>query len=123
MIMEAESKYLGAHAYLIAVAGDLDFQTADSFVGELEHVVGHGARAIIADLTSVGFIDSTGLSALLRGAERLQPRRGELVLVTSDPMTLNLLEVTGLDRRFPIFGTLTEAIARGSRDAEATQPV
>jgi anti-sigma B factor antagonist len=121
--MEIESKYLGAEACLISLAGDFDFRTADAFGAELDHVVSEGARAVIADLTGVAFVDSTGLSALLRGADRLQAERGELVLVASDRMILGLLAVTGLDRRFQILGTLTDAIARASCASDALQGV
>jgi anti-sigma B factor antagonist len=121
--MEIESKYLGARMSLISLAGDLDFQTADGFSAELEYVASKGARTVIADLSGVAFVDSTGLSALLRAADRLQAEDGDLLLVARQRPILSLFAVTGLDQRFQILGTLADALARASRGSSAIHAV
>jgi anti-sigma B factor antagonist len=60
-------------------------------------------------LEQVGFLDSSGLSALVTTRKRMQEAGGELVLVCRRESVLRVFTVTGLDRVFPINGTVAEA--------------
>lgn len=52
----------------IALDGDLVFTTRDGFDSELRRVMGQ-AQEIVLDLERVGFIDSSGVAAILSGYE------------------------------------------------------
>jgi anti-sigma B factor antagonist len=72
---------------------------------------------IIVDLSRTVFCDSTGLRMLLQAADRARADGGELRLVLAGPQMQRIFAVTGFDQLFPIFATLDEAVAPGTRDA------
>ena len=57
----------------VRVFGELDLVNADAFETVLVDLAGGGgaARTVVADLSSLEFIDSTGLSALLVARHRI----------------------------------------------------
>lgn len=54
------------------------------------------------DLSDVGFIDSTGMGALVDGLKRMREAGGGMVLRSPGPSTRKVLEITGLDQVFRI---------------------
>ena len=51
---------------------------------------------LIVDLTSVDFLDSTGLGVLVGGLKRFREHGGSLALVVTKSGVLKVLQVTGL---------------------------
>jgi anti-anti-sigma factor len=100
---------------LVAIQGELDLsnvgdteQTIDAAIAE------HGPHLIVnmADLT---FMDSTGLSVLVRVLKRARAKGGEVALVRPQGRVRRLLTVTGLLGVFPVYASVTDA-------ARATTP-
>jgi anti-anti-sigma factor len=91
------------------VAGDLDLDTGGehSFGAELD-----GVRAVVVDLTDLGFCGSTGLNALLQ--LRLDAVAGGLVvhLAAVPPAMARLLDVTGTQDLFPRHEDLRTALSQ-----------
>jgi anti-sigma B factor antagonist len=108
-----------ASTVVVVVSGEVDLASAADFEDALAHAV-HGQRVqtLIVDLTHVTFIDSTGLTALVRAFERQRWAGGELALVANDSRVTMMLEVSRLDRLLRRFDTRAEAIAgrRGDRE-------
>jgi anti-sigma B factor antagonist len=96
--------------YVVTAAGELDLYGADSLRAELDRVEADGAARLIVDLLRVTFLDSSALGVLVACSKRLQPGGGKVVLVTDDPRTLRVFEVTGLDRVFALERSLPAAI-------------
>lgn len=96
-------------AYACSATGELDAFTADELRDELEALRERGGRQVIVDLVSVTFIDSAGLGMLLAQADRLSADGGALVIVSEDPRTLRILEVTGAARQVRIEQSLADA--------------
>ncbi len=63
------------------------------------------------DLTAAGFLDSTGIAALVATRRRLQLRKAELGLVAGRGAPLRLLKMVGLDQVLRIWPTLDDALA------------
>ena len=63
------------------------------------------------DLSEISFLDSAGLGVLVQETERLEGRGHSLVLVTNDPRTRRVVEVTGLNRVLRTYATLQDALA------------
>jgi anti-sigma B factor antagonist len=61
---------------LLAVEGELDIATAPRMISALNDAFADLARPLVVDLSSVDFMDSTGL-ALLINAHRRVTRRGQ----------------------------------------------
>lgn len=68
-------------------------------------------NAVVLDLTEVGFIGSAALSALVAARRRADEAGVTVGLVAARRVALLPLQLTGLDRVFPVFPTVSEAIA------------
>jgi len=70
---------------------------------------------LVADLTQVRFLDSTGLGTLVGGLKRLREPGGSLTLVIVAPRILRLFQITGLTKVLAIHPTVAEAITADPR--------
>ncbi len=96
--------------YIVTASGELDLYGAGALRAELDRVEAEGGRHLIVDLLAVPFLDSTALGALVGAAKQLQTVGGRLVLVSDDPRTLRVFQVTGLDGIFVLERSLSAAI-------------
>jgi anti-sigma B factor antagonist len=76
-----------------------------------------GSPVVVLDLADTEFCDSAGLSVLVRARRRALSEGGELRLVVATRQVERILAVTGLDRWFPCFARVEDALA--SQDASA----
>jgi anti-sigma B factor antagonist len=76
--------------------GDVDLASADAMKAALATAL-EQSSSVVVDLGDVGFIDSTGLSALVWGHGQAQEAGGTLTLRRPTPMLRRLLEITALD--------------------------
>lgn len=92
------------------VAGELDLYTAPSFRETvLEAAEGVDPPRVIVDFQRLGFIDSSGLGAIVACLKHLRERGGELTLVAPGGSGLRrLLDLTGLDRVLTLSSTVDE---------------
>jgi anti-sigma B factor antagonist len=96
---------------VFTLAGEVD---ADN-VGQVREafdaaVRSHGPRLVV-DLSGLTFIDTTGLGALVRLRAVLNAREGSLSLVAPDGQVLRRLRRTNLAPLFPIYDSLSQALA------------
>lgn len=96
--------------FVVAASGELDVWSSVSFDAELESVLERQAKTVVVDLQAVPLIDSTILGVLMRRAKQLRRREGTLVLVSNDPGTLRVIELTGLAHLFRIERSLADAV-------------
>jgi anti-sigma B factor antagonist len=98
----------------VAVSGELDQATAGNLREPLMEQINSGSRAVLIDLSSCGFVDSTGLGVIVEAWKTLQERDGDraaLTICCPAPEVRRLLEVTGLDQVIMIRESRDEAIA------------
>lgn len=93
--------------------GRLDVQSAPLFKQQLRELVDSDGLIIVVDLEDVDFIDSSGLSALVSGLKALRERDGSLHICRPQPQGRTALRLTLLDRVFPIFPDLDQALKEG----------
>jgi anti-sigma B factor antagonist len=103
---------------LVSVAGELDLHTSERLRRAIGEATTDGPDTVVVDLSRVGFIDSTAVGVLVQQTKRLEGRGRSLLLVTNDPRTLRVFEVTGLDRILRRCATLHDALAEQRRDVE-----
>ena len=120
MNFDIKTEQLGDHAFVIALAGEVDLYTAPEFKQQLLDVIGQGAKDVVVDFSDTTFIDSTTLGVLVGGVKRLRANDGQLSLVCSDRNITKIFEITGLDRVFTIYPTRDEALSK--LRAAADQP-
>ncbi|MHB1568279.1 MAG: STAS domain-containing protein [Solirubrobacteraceae bacterium] len=97
----AEVHYEGETA-VVALSGELDLASAASFERTLEEIAGY--PAVVLDLEDLEFIDSTGLTCLVKAHQRAQDAGQSLTLLRPDAQARRLLKLTGLDERLTIAG-------------------
>ena len=83
---------------VLAVSGDIDLSTVPNLRARLIEIVSSGTTSFVIDLSSVQFIDSTGLGVLVGAQRRLRAVDGQLTLIVPDGQMRSLFHVTGLDR-------------------------
>src|SRR5438132_13951524 len=89
----------------------LDSRTAGQLKAEFLILSQPDIDTLIVDLSDVKQIDSAGISALLLAQRQMKIHTGEVRLVGVREDVLSMLRLTQLDRLFPIFSTVEEALA------------
>jgi anti-sigma B factor antagonist len=95
---------------VVSLTGELDLYNADEVRGALLDACGQEPGLLVVDLEEVRFIDSTALGVLIEARSKLADRSG-FRLASPGLETRRALEVSGLDRHFLVFDTVTEALA------------
>ncbi|PWU18881.1 MAG: hypothetical protein C5B48_14290 [Candidatus Rokuibacteriota bacterium] len=108
----------GRRTVVIPLEGELDIYAAPEIKGKLMAALEPGTQRVVVDLSSASFIDSTMLGILLSTAKRLRAADGELAVVCTNPSILKLLEITLLDRIFPVYDDCGEALRGDSLEPE-----
>lgn len=99
---------------VITAHGELDVWSATMLDKELDRTRERvGSGSLIVDLTSVPLIDSVVLGVLVRHAKQLRAAGRELVLVTDDPRTVRVIDITGLGYLFRTTRSLADALESG----------
>jgi anti-sigma B factor antagonist len=95
----------GPHAWRLTVTGDLDASTTEAFDETMDDVVAGGGRLVVLDLAGVGFLDSTGLRAIVRASNTLAAKDGRLTVAGLSGAAERVLELTGVLERLKGPGT------------------
>jgi anti-sigma B factor antagonist len=90
--------------------GEIDFTSSGPVQSTLTSMILPGGGTVVADLSQVTFIDSSGLGALVQAHRTGLERDTRLVVVASTPVR-RLLRVTGLDGVLETYEDLAAAEA------------
>jgi anti-sigma B factor antagonist len=108
MIAITKREELGALVF--ELVGRLDAYAAPEVRDALTSAVAEGHTKLVADLTHVSFVDSSGLAALVAGLNRARESGGDLRLACVGEKVCVIFELTHLDATFQITTGLDEAI-------------
>jgi len=86
----------------LTLAGEIDLSTSHLLVDAIDRAVAEGASIVVLDFAEVGFVNSTGLGAMVAATKRLRNGGGDLVLRHFRGIPATALATTGLDRFFTI---------------------
>jgi anti-sigma B factor antagonist len=101
------------HATVISVSGELDLASSPALDEELERVAEGGAAVVVVDLRELEFMDSTGLSVLVRAHQRAEEQGRHLGLVNGSQQVKRLLTLTGVAERLMVADTPEELLDGG----------
>lgn len=91
--------YLNKEWLWVRPDGELDMATAEEFKTALTDALSAGGyRNLWLDLSSVTFIDSSGLGVLLGRYRELQPVGGSIIITRPNEQVYRLLVASGLHR-------------------------
>jgi anti-sigma B factor antagonist len=94
---------------VVVVTGEVDLLTADRLRDALcAAVVDH--RLVIADLSAVEFLSSSGLTALALAHRAAVAAGHELCVVAIERVVLRPIEITGLSDRIRVFASVPDAV-------------
>ena len=93
---------------LARVSGEVDVYSAPALRDGLTELLASGS-SVIVDLTEVGFLDSTGLGALVAARKVAEDNGAQLPLVCTKERILKLFTITGLDGVFTIHESVDAA--------------
>jgi anti-anti-sigma factor len=98
-------------ATVLTVTGELDLASAPALEEELEQVLNGGSGLVVVDLRQLEFIDSTGLSVLVKAHQRAQDADASFGLVRGGAQVQRLLSLTGLEDRLRVAETPEELLS------------
>src|SRR5579859_5904651 len=89
-------------APLLSVQGELDLASSPVLEEELARVTSERPSLVIIDLRELDFMDSTGLSVLIRAHQRAEEAGYRLGIVNGSRQIRRLLTLTGVADRLTI---------------------
>lgn len=87
----------------------LDAKIAVSFKEEMAALINAGATTVVLDLGGVGFVDSSGLGAIVTSL-KLIGRKGDLLVTGVKDDVMTMFTLTRMDRVFQMFPTTDDAL-------------
>ena len=95
-------------AAVLTVAGDIDMMTAPQLQERVDAVLSRRPSAVVIDLSQVEFLGSAGIGVLVQVHN--SDRDMSFAVVAHGPATSRPLHLLGLDKMFPIYPTVADAI-------------
>jgi anti-anti-sigma factor len=104
---------------VVALTGHLDTVSSTPLEDRLRTLIETGARRIVLDFSTVDYINSSGLKAILVTAKHLERVDGKLVLCSLSPNVLMIFEMIGFSRILTIVPGREEALRALEADEAA----
>ena len=95
---------------VIVAAGEIDLTNAESLRDALLSALNAGAPGLIVDLTATTFLDSAGVTALVRASRRASASGAALRLAVTAPAVLRVLSLVGIDQLIPVYPSVVTAL-------------
>ncbi|MFH1867523.1 MAG: STAS domain-containing protein [Candidatus Omnitrophota bacterium] len=93
------------------VDGDIDINSSPEIRKIFDKPIREKAMKIVVNLSSVSYMDSSGLATLVEMLKKTRTYGGKLRLSNLSAKVKSLFEITKLEKLFEIFETKEEAIA------------
>ena len=100
--LNIQTRELVDGALLLRVRGEVDIESAATLERALHSAESAQPRQILLDLAALEFIDSTGISVLVRARQRASCQNCSVVLANLPPQVRRVLEVSGVASQFTI---------------------
>lgn len=109
-VMDIEVMQLG-QATVVAPKGDLDMAVADQMKRALTELIDTRQSRLVLDLGNVGYIDSSGLGALVASMKHARGMGGDIKICALQSDVRAIFEMTRLIKVMEAYGTRPEAVA------------
>ena len=111
MTLEVETRQAGNGVTVVAPTGRLDVAGAPALKDAIgEAATADGPPRVVIDMGGVSFVDSTGLGSVISALKQIRGSQGELRLAAPNQQVRVVLELTTLDRVFPYYATVEDAL-------------
>jgi len=95
----------GAHRLIFELDGSLDIYTSLDLKVSLEENVNHDAADVIIDMAKLTYIDSSGISILIKSLNFVEGQKGRFFISNMRPVIEKVFQVSGLVSHFHILST------------------
>lgn len=109
---EVQTRREGEGVTVLVTSGELDLASSEQLESALAEATADGSGYVIIDLRGLQFIDSVGLSVLIKADRRVREGGGRFGLVRGSGQVQRLLDLTGLASRVPLADAPEQLIAR-----------
>ncbi len=97
-------------AVVLVLGGELDLASSPRLEQALEQAATSDCDVVVLDLRELEFMDSTGLSVLVRAGQRAETAGLRFGLVRGGAQVQRLLNLTGMDERMTIADSREELL-------------
>lgn len=111
MSLEHEIRHRNGTA-VVSFRGDVDLESSPVAREVLLSSVRTG-RDLVVDLSSVAYIDSSGIASLVEAFQEARKRGSRFHVAAVSPNALRVFELARLDRVFTLCATVEEALTHG----------
>jgi anti-sigma B factor antagonist len=108
--LEVESRQTDSGVTVLAPSGRLDVVGAPALKEAVSEAMKNGQPRLVIDMEGVTFVDSSGLGSVVSALKQVRTSKGDLRLAAPNQQVRVVLELTTLDRVFPYFATVEEAL-------------
>lgn len=93
----------GAHK-IVRVNGDIDLYNVGDLKRSVFEIIDEGeVQSLVIDMANVGYIDSSGVGALVAAQKKMKTSGGKFGLLALTEDVLNILRLATLDQFFKIY--------------------
>jgi anti-anti-sigma factor len=98
---------------VISLSGELDLASSPALEEAIERVLGSETELVVIDLRALEFMDSTGLSIIVKAHQTAEARELGLHLVNGPPQVERLLSLTGVAERMSLIEAPGDVLGGG----------
>ncbi|PYJ35480.1 MAG: anti-sigma factor antagonist [Verrucomicrobia bacterium] len=88
---------------VLPLKGEIDLHVSPSVTASLNEMIDKKPKRLVVDLSSVTYIDSAGLAALIQAMQRVEAYGGKFLLAGLQETVRSIFEISRLDQVFQIF--------------------
>jgi anti-anti-sigma factor len=96
---------------VVTAAGEIDLTNAESLRDALLSALNAGALGLVVDMTTATFLDSAGVTALVRASRRAAAGEASIRLAVTAQPVLRVLNLVGIDRLIEVHPSVAVAAA------------
>jgi anti-anti-sigma factor len=96
---------------VVTATGEVDLTNAESLRDALLSALNAGARGLVVDMTATTFLDSAGVTALVRASRRSAATEATLRLAVTAAPVLRVLNLVGIDQLIEVYPSVSDAVA------------
>ncbi|TMC54133.1 MAG: STAS domain-containing protein [Chloroflexi bacterium] len=109
--LDVQTRQTDGGVAVIVPSGRLDVAGAPALKDAISQLAKNGPPKVVIDMEGISFVDSTGLGSVISALKEIRNSQGELRLAAPNQQVRVVLELTTLDRVFPYYATVEEALA------------
>lgn len=96
---------------IVSVSGELDHHYSEYARQKIDgEIMKATTRNVVFDFSRLGFMDSSGIGVIAGRYKNISKLNGKAVIVCSNTQINRILEMSGILRLMPAYGTLDEAV-------------